>query len=88
MGMNDQHHRVPVLSTWLNSTDTMVAMFNLCDQGTETGILLFNTVTCLMYSTLYLNKTKPKKNPQKNHKKTQKQKRQKNQTIILYKYVF
>lgn len=54
----------------------MVAMFNLCDQGTETGILLVNTVTCLMYSTLYLNKTKPKKKtikkPQKTPKTTKK----------------
>lgn len=52
----------------------MVAMVNLCDQGTETGILLTDTVTCLMYrSTLYLNKTKLKKKPKK-HKNQNKQK--------------
>lgn len=58
----------------------MVAMFNFCDQGTETGILLTNTVTCLTYSTLYLNKTKPKKKrkPQKKPKKTSKQKKPQN----------
>lgn len=54
-------------------------MFNFCDQGTETGILLTNTVTCLMYSTLYLNKTKKKKKEnKKTHKKnTQKTKKHK-----------
>lgn len=70
-------------------------MFNFCDQGTETGILLTNTVTCLTYSTLYLNKTKPKKkenhkkNPKnKQTKKTPKQKQLKNQTIILISMFF
>lgn len=52
----------------------MVAMFNLCDQGNETGILLTNIVNCLMYrSTLYLNKKQNKKNP-KQTKKTPKKK--------------
>lgn len=50
----------------------MVAMFNLCDQGNETGILLTNIVNCLMYrSTLYLNKKQNKKKP-KQTKKTPK----------------
>lgn len=73
----------------------MVAMFNFCDQGTETGILLTNTVTCLTYSTLYLNKTKPKKKrkPQKKPKKQANKKNPKTKTTKkpnhnINKYVF